>query len=429
MCYSRKYDTPLRIESKMTEVLIIGGGFGGLTAAKYLSRKQNIHTTLIDRRNHHLFQPLLYQVATAGLSPSDVASPIRSIFAGKENVSVVLDEVISIDRDKNIVTSVSSQYPFDFLIVATGATHSYFGHNDWENHAIGLKTLEHATEMRRKILIAFELAEKELNPEKKQALLTFVIIGGGPTGVELAGAIAEISKYTLVKDFRNIDFRETKIILVEAGPRILSMFNATLSNKAVYDLEKLGVQVCTKARVIDIGEGYICLEDKRISARTILWAAGVKPSSLGEKLKTKLDPLGRVIVDSDLTINESSKIFVIGDLANFSFTTNGVPLPGIAPVAIQQGRCVAANIINAVNGKPMRDFHYLDKGMLATIGRRKAVGQYLGFNFSGLTAWLVWIFVHIYYLIGFKNKVFVLLQWIWSYFTFKKGARLILTNH
>jgi NADH dehydrogenase len=407
----------------MKKIVIVGGGFAGINAAKALAKNKILEITLIDRRNYHLFQPLLYQVATAGLSPAEIAAPIRAIMNPYSNVNVCLGNVESIDKIKKTVKTESTYYHYDYLILACGAKHSYFGHPEWEEFAPGLKTLEQATEMRRRILLAYEMAEMEKDPIKQREHLTFLIVGGGPTGVELAGAIAEISRFTLEKDFRHIDPSNTRIILIEAGKRVLASFSPKLSRAATRDLEKLGVQIWTNTRVTKISESEVQLGAETLKAATILWAAGVAPSSLGKNLGASLDPVGRVIVEADLSIKDHPEIFVLGDQASFA-TDRGV-LPGLAPVAMQQGKWAAKNILADVNGKPRKSFKYTDKGSMATIGKRKAVMQAFGLEISGVVAWFAWLFVHIYYLIGFKNRFFVFYQWAWSYFTFSKGARLI----
>ncbi|MNJ93347.1 NADH dehydrogenase-like protein [compost metagenome] len=405
-------------------VVIIGGGFAGIKAAKALGNKDELEVILLDRRNYHLFQPLLYQVATAGLSPAEISGPIRSILSRYKNVYVFLDKAKQINLDRKTVTVQDRELPYDYLIMACGAQHSYFAHPEWEEDAPGLKTLEQATEIRRRILMAFEMAEKEEDPEKQKQHLTFVIVGAGPTGVELAGTIAEISRNTLTKDFRRIDPANTRVMLIEAGPRILAAFDPTLSRKAARDLEDLGVQIWTSTRVTDIKDDHVTLGNEMLRASTILWAAGVKPSSLNQTLGVPLDKVGRVIIEKDLSIKDHPETFVLGDQACF-LDDNGVPLPGLASVAMQQGSWAADNILREISGKPRKDFKYLDKGQMATIGRRKAIAQVGKLKFSGLLAWLIWLFIHVYYLIGFKNKIFVIWQWAYAYFTFKRGARLI----
>lgn len=405
-------------------VVIVGGGFAGLNAARALAGKPGIEVLLLDRRNHHLFQPLLYQVATAGLSPADIASPIRTVFSGVSNVRVLMDEVVDIDRAARAVVTPRGRIPFDRLILATGAVHSYFGRNEWEDFAPGLKTLEQATEIRRRILLAFEEAEKEADPRLQEEWLTFVVVGGGPTGVELAGAIAEISRTTLERDFRRIDPARTQVLLIEAGPRVLAGFHESLSATATRDLERMGVRVRTGTRVTEVSAEGVRFGDERVRARTVLWAAGVEASELGRKTGGTTDRSGRVEVGEDLSLKIDKDIFVVGDLSLFK-DADGKPLPGLAPVAMQQGRHAARNILADAAGKPRRPFRYVDKGAMATIGRRRAVVETAGVRYTGFFAWLTWLFVHIFYLIGFRNRFFVFASWAWSYVTFKRGARLI----
>jgi NADH dehydrogenase len=406
-------------------VVIVGGGFAGVRAAKYLGCKSECEVTLVDRRNYHLFQPLLYQVATAGLSPAEIASPIRTIFSGYPNVRVLLDNVNSVDLQQRILKTESGSLNYDFLVLACGAKHSYFNHPEWESFSPGLKTLEQATEIRRRILLAYEQAEKETDPAKQQALLTFIVVGGGPTGVEMAGAIAEISRFTLERDFRNIHPERAQILLVEAGPRVLASFSEKLSAQAERDLEHLGVQVRTRTRVTEVHEWGVKLGDQTVHAKTVIWAAGVQPSSLAKTLGSPLDQVGRVKIEQDLSLPGHPEVFVLGDMAHFP-TADGHGLPGLAPVAMQEGTHAAQNILATIRGRPRTPFRYKDKGTMATIGRRKAVAQVGRLEVSGLLAWFMWLFIHIYYLIGFKNRLFVFLEWMWAYMTFKRGARLIL---
>jgi len=404
-------------------VAIVGGGFGGLYAAQTLTHA-DLQITLLDRRNHHLFQPLLYQVATAGLSPGDIAYPIRAILRKQKNVRVLLAEVVSIDTGRRLVHLKDGELGYDFLILATGARHAYFGHEEWEINAPGLKSLEDALEIRRRILLAFEKAERATEEARRCALLTFVIVGGGPTGVELAGAIAEIARQVMVSDFRAINPREARIFLVEAGPRILSAFPEELSRAAEEALTKLCVEVKTNCPVTSVEPGRVGLGEDRYPAATVLWAAGVMASPLAKSLGVPLDRVGRVLVEPDLTIPGHPEVFVVGDLAAFTHQT-GKPLPGVCPVAIQQGRHAARNIVRASAGLPLEPFRYWDKGNLATIGRAHAVADFGRFKISGFFAWLVWLFVHIFFLIGFRNRFIVLFEWAWAYFTFQRGARLI----
>ena len=403
--------------------MIIGGGFGGLYAAKSL-RKAAVELTLIDRRNHHLFQPLLYQVATAALSPGDIAYPIRAILSRQRNARVLLADAVAVDLNARQVILRDGQVGYDYLILATGARHAYFGHEDWEGYAPGLKSLEDALEIRRRILLAFERAERIPDELSRKAYLTFVVIGGGPTGVELAGAIAEISRQVLVRDFRSIDPREAKVLLVEAGSRILSTFPEPLSAAAELSLQKLGVEVLRGTPVTNIKQGEVSLGERVILAETILWGAGVIASPLARSLGVPLDRAGRVIVQSDLSIPGHPEAFVIGDMSVFTHQT-GHPLPGTCPVAIQQGRHVAMNIRRMLSGKSTELFRYLNRGNLATIGRAHAVADLGSIRLSGLPAWLAWLFVHVFFLIGFRNRFIVIFEWAWAYFTYQRGARLI----
>ncbi|NCN27320.1 NAD(P)/FAD-dependent oxidoreductase [bacterium] len=408
------------------KVVIVGAGFGGLSAAKALAGQKNLDVTIIDKRNHHLFQPLLYQVATAALSPADIATPIRAELTDKKNIQVLMAQVDGVNLKERTVSAGGEKHGYDYLILACGSSHSYFGHDEWETFAPGLKTLEQATEIRRRILLSFELAEKEKNPEKRKALMSFAIIGAGPTGVELAGSIAEIARVTFKKDFRNIDTLQSEVYLVEAGPRILSSFEEKLSKLAHTDLTNMGVNILCGAKVTAVDSEGLSFGDKKLASKTIIWAAGVAPSSLGTKLGVEVDRGGRVIVRSDWSLPTHKEVFIIGDMS--SFTENGRPLPALAPVALQGGRFVARQILRDLNNKPREHFKYLDKGQMATIGRKKAILQFGSWKSSGFVAWIAWLLVHIYYLIGFKNKFFVLVSWSWSYLTFKKGARLIINK-
>jgi NADH:ubiquinone reductase (H+-translocating) len=408
-------------------VVIVGGGFGGLQAAKALAGAP-VHVTLVDRRNHHLFQPLLYQVATAALSPADIAQPIRSVLRGHPNVEVVLASVEAIDvAAKEIVLDGDQQagrLPYDYLILAAGANHAYFGHDEWAPNAPGLKTLEDALDIRRRILTSFEEAEREPDPARRKALMTFVIVGGGPTGVEMAGAIAEIARFSLARDFRHIDTRDARVILIEAGTGVLAAFPDRLSRHALRDLERLGVDVRFGKPVTAIAPDAVTLGDEIIPAKTIIWAAGVQSSPLGRSLGVELDRAGRVLVNPDLTVPGHPELFVIGDMASLP-DARGRPLPGVAQVAMQQGAWAAANILRAIEGKPGRPFRYRDLGNMATIGRNSAVADIRGLRLTGFVAWLAWAVVHILNLIGFRNRVLVGLQWLWSYLTLQRGARLI----
>ena len=429
----------------MKRVVIVGGGFAGLNAAKGLAGVRDIEVTLLDERNHHLFQPLLYQVATAGLSPAEIAAPIRGILSHARNIRVLRERALDVDLSRRVVVSDSSEHPYDYLVLACGSKHAYFGNEEWEEHAPGLKTLEQATEIRRRVLTAFEEAEKEATPELKRALLTFVIVGGGPTGVELAGAIGEMSRFTLARDFRHIDPTLARVILVEAGPRILPTFDKKLAGRAVRDLESLGVQIWSESLVTHIDADGLDIGTERLPCRTVLWAAGVKASSLGHGLGADLDRQGRVIVEPDLSLPEYPEVFIAGDQAHVP-GPDGHPLPGMAPAALQQGRYLAKRIRTMVRGgnHPVfrfRDkgqmatigrggnhpvFRFRDKGQMATIGRRRAILQSGKIRFGGFAAWTSWLLIHIYYLAGFKNRLFVVLQWAWSYFSYGRGARLIV---
>jgi NADH dehydrogenase len=413
-------------------VVIIGGGFGGLYVAKSLGRAP-LSVAVVDRRNFHLFQPLLYQVATGGLSPGEIASPLRVVLKHNRNTEVLLGEVMDIDAVNRRVVMRDGEIPYDTLIVATGATHHYFGNDRWKQFAPGLKTVEDATEIRSRVLAAFERAERETDAEKRRAWLTFVIVGGGPTGVELAGALGEISNDTLRHDFRHIDPREARILLVEGEPRVLPTFPPDLSAKAERQLIQLGVRTRNSARVTAIDADGVIVQaagrEDRIPTRTVLWAAGVRASSLGKVLAehagAPLDRAGRVLVEPDLTVPGHPEIFVIGDLASFTHQ-GGKPLPGVAPVAMQQGRYVAKRVRQRLKGKTTSaPFHYFNKGNLATVGRNKAVAEFGKLHITGFVAWLVWVFVHLMYLVEFENRLLVLTEWVYDYFTHNRGARLI----
>ena len=415
------------------QVLIVGGGFGGLYAAQALGRSP-VQVTLIDKRNFHLFQPLLYQVATGRLSPGDISSPLRGILSRNKNTKVLMGEVTDIDPKQQKVQLSNEELNYDTLIVATGVNHHYFGNEQWAQKAPGLKTIEDALEMRRRIFLAFEAAEKETDPEKRRAWLTFVLVGGGPTGVELAGSLAELAYHALKEDFRNIDTSETKILLLEGMDRVLPPYPSELSAKAKASLENLGVMVQTGTLVTNIEDNLVTIrrgeQIEQISAQTILWAAGMKASGMGavlaESTGAAVDRAGRVIVQPDLSVPGYPNIFVIGDLANFPHQyEDGKPLPGVAPVAIQQGNYVARLLKKRLQGQTLPPFHYNDYGSLAVIGRNTAVAD-LGFvKFAGFPAWLAWVFIHILFLIEFDNKLLVMIQWGWDYFTRQGGARLI----
>jgi NADH:quinone reductase (non-electrogenic) len=415
-------DVTLSYLPRRPRVVIVGAGFGGLTAAKRLARAP-FDVTIIDRHNYHLFQPLLYQVATAGLSPADIASPIRGILRGQRNAKVVLAKVSGIDMARREVLAEGRRIAFDHLILATGAQHAYFG-NDWASYAPGLKTIDDATYLRRRVLLAFERAETEPDENERRRLLNFVVVGGGPTGVEMAGAIAELAKRALATDFRSIDPRCARIILVEAGPRLLAPFDPALSEAARRALEQLGVDVRLGAVVTDCDCTRVSLGRERIETRTIIWAAGVMASPAAQWLGADSDRAGRVRVEGDLSVPGRPDVFVIGDAA----TLNGAdqkPLPGVAPVAKQQGRYVADLLIARANGTTMPPFRYRNFGSMATIGRKRAVAELGPLKISGFPAWLLWSLAHVYFLIGFRNRLSVAMNWCWSYLTFHRGTRLI----
>ncbi|QSQ28329.1 NAD(P)/FAD-dependent oxidoreductase [Pyxidicoccus parkwayensis] len=407
----------------LPHVVILGGGFAGLYAAKHLYKKP-VRVTMVDRHNHHLFQPLLYQVATATLSPSEIAAPLRAIL-GPHNISVLLAEVTGVDTAGKRVLLADGELTYDYLVIATGATHSYFGKDEWAQFAPGLKSIEDAVEIRRRILMAFELAERETDPVARRALLNFVIIGGGPTGVELAGSLAEISRNSLPGDFQNIDPREARIILIEGVKNVLPVYPEDLSVKAQRTLEKLGVEVRTGARVTNIDETGVFIGEEHIPARTVLWAAGVAASPVARTLGVELDRAGRVLVTPELTVPGHEDIFVAGDLASVK-GDDGKPVPGLAPAAMQMGKQAAHNILFRLMGKPMKPFKYWDRGSYAVIGRGHAVGiAFRRFKQSGLPAWAAWLVIHITFLIGFRSRLAVLLDWAYSYLTFGKSARII----
>ena len=408
-------------------VVIIGGGFGGLQAARAL-RWADVDVVLVDRRNHHVFQPLLYQVATAGLSPGDIASPIRWILRRQQNVQVLLGEALRVDPAAHVLHLDIGQLRYDALIIATGATHAYFGHDDWQTHAPGLKTLEDAGLIRRHLLLAFEHAERSPDPVERTRHLTFVIVGGGPTGVELAGALAELANFSLARDFRSIDPSCAQVIIVEAGSRILSAFPEDLQQRARASLDRLGVKVRMNTPVIGIDTlGVTLASGDRIEASTVLWAAGVAASPLGRSLGAEVDRVGRVRVRADLTVPGCDDVYVIGDLAHFE--QDGRLLPGVAQVAMQQGAHAVENILRRFGNQPTRDFRYHDLGNLATIGRNAAIADFGGrWRFSGVFAWWLWLFIHVLKLTGFRNRIAVLIQWAWAYITHQRGIRLI-TGH
>ncbi len=403
-------------------VVVVGGGFAGLCAARTLA-KAPVRVTLVDRRNHHLFQPLLYQVATAALNPSDIAAPIRALLRRQANATVLLAEAVAVRPATRTLVLEEGELAYDHLILAAGATHSYFGHDDWAPFAPGLKTLEDALEMRRRILLAYERAEREDAPAAREAWLCFVVVGAGPTGVELAGALAEIARHALPGDFRRIDPRRARIVLLEGAPRVLPPFPEPLSEKARMQLEKLGVEVRTNANVTALDADGVTIGTERLSAKTVLWAAGVAASPLARSLDVPLDRAGRVQVTPELNAPGYPEIHVVGDLA--SVTQDGRRIPGVAPAAMQMGRQAARNVARAVLGLPPEPFRYQDKGALATIGRGAAVAAFSRSSYSGYLAWWIWLGVHIFFLIGFRNRLLVLFQWAWAYWTLRRGARLI----
>jgi NADH dehydrogenase len=408
----------------LPHVVILGGGFAGLHAAKAL-RKAPVRVTLVDRRNHHLFQPLLYQVATAGLSGIDIGAPIRLILRRQKNTTVLLADVVRIDTEsRRVVLADGDAVPYHYLIVATGVTHAYFGNDGWAPYAPGLKSLDDALTIRRKVLLAFEEAERAQDAESRQASLTFVVVGAGPTGAELAGALSEIARHTLVGEFRNFDPSEARILLLEGGPRILPAYPPELSEKAERQLERLGVEVRTDSQVTGIDELGVEIGEERVAARTTLWAAGVSASPIGRSLGVPVDRVGRVRVEPDLSIPDHPEVFVVGDLAYLE--VDGVPVPGLAPAAVQQGGHAAENILRSLSGTKTRPFRYRDRGSMATLGRKAAIAVVGGFRLSGLIAWLAWLFVHVFFLIGFRNRLVVMFEWTKSYLTFQRSARLIL---
>jgi NADH dehydrogenase len=406
-------------------VIIVGGGFGGLRAARALQHAP-VRIVLVDRENHHLFQPLLYQVASATLSPADIAAPIRHILREQANAEVVLGEVASVDLDaRQVALADGGTLPYDYLILAAGSRSAYFGRDEWVGLAPGLKTLEDALEIRRRFLLTFERAEQEDDPETRREWLTFVIVGGGPTGVELAGTLKEMARLTLPQEFRRIRTDRARVILVEAGPGILTNFGSGLSEKAVQGLERIGVEVRLGQPITGIDKCAVQLGGERIPTRTVLWAAGVAAVPLGASLGVPVDRIGRVLVEPDLSIPGHPEAFVVGDLAAFIHGSGG-PLPGVAPVAIQQGLCAAENLMASLAGRPRRVFRYRDKGIMATLGRGKAVAHIGGLSFTGYPAWLAWLFIHLMLLVDFRSRVFVFFEWFWAYLTTQPRARLIL---
>jgi len=409
---------------KKPKVVIVGGGFGGLWAARALANKP-VEVMLIDRKNHHVFQPLLYQVATAVLSPGEIAQPIRRILHYAKNIEVILGEVVGFENDARVVIlEDGSQVSYDYLIVAGGARHAYFGHDDWEAAAPGLKTIEDAVEMRSRILLSFELAERQAYLDGTHKEMNFVIVGGGPTGVELAGAIADIARTALAKDFRAIDTTKTRVLLFEGSDRVLGTFAKDLSNSAKRQLEDLGVEVHLNSFVTDIDAGRVKVSDRWIDCDVALWATGVAASPLGKALGAETDNAGRVFVQPDLALPRYNNIFVVGDMASIK-QDDGEPVPGVSPAAMQMGTLAAQNILRELKGLPREDFRYVDKGTMATIGRSKAIADLQGWKFSGFIAWLMWLFLHVFFLIGFRNRMVVMLEWFWAYLTRERSARLI----
>ncbi|HUP49693.1 MAG TPA: NAD(P)/FAD-dependent oxidoreductase [Thermoanaerobaculia bacterium] len=415
--------SPQAVHERRPHVVIVGGGFGGLYAARAL-RSAPVEITLVDSHNYHLFQPLLYQVATAGLNPSDIAAPIRGILRRQKNVRVILGTAMSVDARRKRVQLADGEIPYDYLVLATGATHSYFGRPEWRTFAPGLKTIDDALEIRRRVLLAFEAAEREEDPGKQAAWLTFVVVGAGPTGVELAGALSEIARQTMVRDFRRIRPESARVLLIEGKDRVLPTYPPDLSEKARRQLATLHVEVITGSVVSDLDREQVRIGERTIPARTILWAAGVQASPLAQSLGVPLDRAGRVLVEPNLTIPGQTDIFVIGDLAAAK-QLDGSFVPGVAPAAIQEGRHAARNIERAVEGQPLRPFRYRDKGSLATIGRARGVADFGRIKLSGFIAWFAWLAIHIFFLIGFRNRFLVITEWAWAYVTFERGARLI----
>jgi NADH:ubiquinone reductase (H+-translocating) len=414
---------PMTQHGNRPKVVVIGAGFAGINAAKALA-KVSVDVTVVDRKNHHTFQPLLYQVALAVLSPAEIASPVRTVLRHARNTEVLLGEVTGFDLQKQLVRLDGLELAYDYLIVAAGATHAYFGHPEWEALAPGLKTLEDAIEIRRRVLLAFENAEREMVGHKTPPPLNFVIIGAGPTGVELAGAIADIARHHLQSEFRAIDPRQSRVILLEGGPRVLAAYPEDLSASAERQLKSMGVEVRTSALVTNLEPDAVWVGNEKIPAAVILWGAGVSASPLGKMLGTPTDRAGRVIVEPDLTVPGHPEVFVAGDLASAK-RANGQPVPGVAPAAIQMGKFAARQIKRSIEEKPREHFEYWDKGSLATIGRSRAVADLGKLHFSGYFAWLAWLFVHLLFLIGFRNRFFVLIEWAWAYITYNHGARLI----
>ncbi|MEM6472203.1 MAG: NAD(P)/FAD-dependent oxidoreductase [Planctomycetota bacterium] len=419
----------METKTKRPHVVVVGGGFGGMAVAKRLGKRKHCDVTLVDRNNHHLFQPLLYQVAMAGLDPSDIASPIRSMLSSYDSVSTVLAEVTGVDLEERFVELGRRKLHYDYLVLACGAGVNYFGNDQWEDHAPGLKTIPQATEIRRRVLSAFERAEQEEDEEERRRQMSFVVVGGGPTGVELAGAIAEMARKTLRSDFKSIDPASSNIILIEGGKRLLDGFETSLSEYAAKALQNMGVEIQLGKLVGEISSAGVSVDGKTIPAATVIWAAGVSPSPIGRRLGSN-DRSGKVLVGPDLSLPNHQEVFVIGDMAAVN-DENGRPLPGVAPVAVQQGKHVARLIeseLETTESKAREAFRYLDKGQMATIGRRRAVLQMGKLKLTGTTAWMGWLFVHILFLNGMRNRVFVFLSWVWSYLLYSRGARLIVPS-
>jgi NADH:ubiquinone reductase (H+-translocating) len=408
-------------------VVIVGGGFAGFNAAKMLGNRTDVEVTLVDRKNYHLFQPLLYQVAVAALGEGDIAAPLRNMLGGYENITVFKGLVQNVDMAAKTIQTDFGEIGYDYLVLTCGVQHHYFGNNEWEEFAPGLKNLAQATEIRRRVMEAFEAAERTDDLVERKKLLTFVIVGGGPTGVELAGSIGEMSRFTLSKIYKHIDPKLTRIFIVEAAGRILGSFSPELSSRATRELEKLGVQVWTSSAVSDVDANGVQIGRERIEAATVLWAAGVQAQEIGKHMGVETDRSGRIIVEHDLSIPGYPEVFVGGDQACV-ISQKGTPLPGMAPVALQEGRYIGKTILDDLKGRPRKPFRYRDKGQMATIGRNKAIVEIGSLKFDGAAAWFTWILVHIYYLTGFKHRVFVLMQWAWSYFTLAHGARLIVNK-
>jgi len=411
----------------MTHVVIVGGGFAGIKAARELGNKKDVRITLIDRKNYHLFQPLLYQVAMSALGPGDIAEPLRNMLAHFRNITVFKGIVESVNLQERKISTDFGDIDYDYLVLACGVKHHYFGNEHWEEYAPGLKTIAQATEIRRRVMEAYEAAERTTDPVARKKLLTFVIVGGGPTGVELAGSIGEMSRHTLSKFYRNIDPKLTRIFIVEAAPRILGSFAPELASRATRALEQLGVQIWSSSMVTNVDANGVQIGNERIESATVLWAAGVRAIGQGWNMDAETDRSGRIIVEEDLSVPGYPEVFVGGDQAHFAHYNN-VPLPGMAPVAVQEGRAIARNILRDLKGKVRKPFKYNDKGQMATIGRNKAIVEVGKLKFDGAPAWLTWLLVHIYYLTTFKHRILVLMQWGWSYFTFGYGARLIVNK-